>query len=195
MMNRLEQIWKEYHAGLHNFIQSRVGDAATADDILQEVFLRIHTRIDSLKENSKIQSWIYQIARNAIIDHYRAHKSMEELPEMLTTPEPEPGDQATREIATCIIPMVQSLPEHYRQAIMLSEIEGWTQKEVARKQGVSLSGAKSRIQRGRSMIKEMLLDCCRFEFDHQGSVIDYEGRGGGCDGCGESGEVCGENEK
>jgi RNA polymerase sigma-70 factor (ECF subfamily) len=182
-MNQIEQIWKEYHTKLHSFIQSRVGDRSNADDILQEVFIRIHSRIGTLRENSKIQSWIYQIARNAIIDHYRAKKKMTELPETLTTPELEPGDKARQEIAACLLPLIQSLPEHYRQTLMLSEIEGLTQKEVAVKQEVSLSGVKARIRRGRSMMKDMLLACCRFEFDHQGKMIDYEEQGPTCDKC------------
>ena len=182
-MGRSEQIWEEYHARLHGFIQSRVGDASVADDILQEVFLRIHSRIDTLKEDRKIQSWIYQIARNAIIDHYRAYKKMEELPETLAAPEPEPDDRARREIGACLLPMVQSLPEHYCQALMMSEMEGLTQREVATEQGLSLSGAKSRVQRGRAMMKERLLECCRFEFDHRGSVMDHEYKGKTCDKC------------
>jgi len=182
-MENTEQIWKEYHANLHGFIKSRVGDAYAADDILQEVFTRIYSRIGTLKEDNKIQSWIYQITRNAIIDYYRSHKTMEKLPETLTISELEPGDKVRQEIAAWLLPMIQTLPEHYRQALMLSEIEGLTQKEVAEKQGVSLSGAKSRVYRGRSMIKDMLLGCCHFEFDRQGNVIGYEGKGETCDQC------------
>ncbi len=181
--NRTEQIWKEYHGSLHSFIQSRVGDPSVADDILQEVFTRIYSRIDTLKESSKIRSWIYQIARNASIDYYRAHKKMDQLPEALTTPGQEPADKARQEIATCLLPMIQSLPKHYRRALMLSEIEGLTQKEVALKEEISVSGVKTRIRRGRAMIKDMLLACCHFEFDHQGKVIDYEAKGSSCDKC------------
>jgi len=165
MMNRIEQIWKEYHTELHSFIQSRVGDPSIADDVLQEVFIRIISRIDTLKDSTKIQSWIYQIARNAIIDHYRAHKIVEELPETLAAEEVEPSEKVRQEIESGLLPMIQSLPEPYGQAVMLSEIEGLTQKEVAKRQGLSLSGAKSRVQRGRAMLKEMLLECCHFEFD------------------------------
>jgi RNA polymerase sigma-70 factor (ECF subfamily) len=182
-MDVIESIWKEYHSKLHRFIQSRVGDASIAEDILQEVFTRIYSRIGTIKETSKIQSWIYQITRNAIIDHYRAHKKMEKLPESLSTPEMDPSDKTRQEITDCFVPMIERLPNHYRQALMLSEIEGLTQKEVAIRQGMSLSGAKSRIQRGRSMLKDMLLKCCRFEFDHRGNVIDWEEKGSHCDKC------------
>ncbi len=183
LTNQIEQIWKVYHQKLHSFIQSRVGDASIADDILQEVFTRIYSRIDTLKESGKIQSWIYQITRNAIIDHYRAQKITEELPESLSAPEMDHTDKTRQEIEGWFLPFIESLPGHYRQALMLSEIEGLTQKEVAKRQGLSLSGAKARVQRGRAMLKKMLLECCRFEFDHLGNVIDYEERGSYCDKC------------
>jgi RNA polymerase sigma-70 factor (ECF subfamily) len=183
MIDPTEQIWKEYHNQLHSFIQSRVSDASIADDILQEVFTRVYSRIDTLRESSKLQGWIYQITRNGIIDHYRAHKTMEELPESLSTPEMDPSDKTRQEIEGWFLPMIQGLPDHYRQTLMLSEIEGMTQKEIAERQGLSLSGAKARVRRGRAMLKKMLLDCCRFEFDHRGKVIDWETKGTTCDKC------------
>lgn len=170
----IEQTWKEYHSKLHAFINRRVGDPSLADDILQEVFLRIHTRIGTLRSGDKLQSWIYQIARNAIIDHSRAHKPEAELLESISTPEDDPNDQAREEMMDCLLTMVRNLPPHYRQAVTLSELEGTTQAEVAARQNVSLSGAKSRIQRGRAMLKDMLLECCRFEFDSKGRAVDME---------------------
>ena len=79
--------------------------------------------------------------------------------------------------------MIQLLPENYREAVILSELKGLTQKEVAQVQGTSLSGAKSRVQRGRALLKEMLADCCRLEFDHSGRLCDYERKGKACDAC------------
>ncbi len=182
-MDSIEQTWREYHTKLHSFIQSRVGDPSTAEDILQEVFLRIISKIDTLKDDSKINSWMYQIARNAIIDHYRASKTMEELPGSLAIPESEFGQEARQEIEGRLQTMVKRLPENYREAVTLSEIENLTQQEVAEKQGMSLSGAKSRVQRGRAMVKDMLLACCRFEFDHRGKVVDYDVDGDTCEEC------------
>ncbi|MHC4666384.1 MAG: RNA polymerase sigma factor SigZ [Planctomycetota bacterium] len=174
MRDYTERIWKEYRDRLHSFIEARVDDTHTADDVLQEVFVRIHSQVGSLRNRDRIQSWVCQITRNAIIDHYRVHKRLEELPVALAIAEPELRDKARGDIDACIMPMIQGLPEPYREAVMLSEIEGLTQKEVAEKQGITLSGAKSRVQRGRTMIKDMLFNCCKFEFDHQGNVMDYD---------------------
>lgn len=143
MIGHTEEIWKIYHERLGGFIRSRVGDAHIADDILQEVFLRIHLSIDTLEDCGKIQGWVYQITRNAIIDHYRARHKMGELPEELAATEPELSDKARDDINACVVPMIEALPDTYREALMLSEIEGRTQKEVAERQSLSVSGAKS----------------------------------------------------
>ena len=98
--------------------------------------------------NKKLRFWIYQVTRNAIIDYYRSHKSHVELPETLITPEKDDTETARQEIEGCMLPLIKNLPDGYREAAMLSEIEGLTQKHVAEKLGLSLSGAKSRVQRG-----------------------------------------------
>jgi len=185
METNTEQIWKEYHAGMKGFILSRVSDSATADDILQEVFSRIHSKIDSLRETGKIRSWVYQITRNAIIDYYRSKKPTKELPESLATHEKHPDDNARQEIGGWLIPMIQQLPEQYKSAVIMSEVEELSQKEIAKKLNLSLSGAKSRIQRGRTMMRKMLVDCCSFQFDRQGKVFDYkyQGKDKKCDKC------------
>ncbi|MEE9435742.1 MAG: RNA polymerase sigma factor SigZ [Candidatus Adiutricales bacterium] len=183
MTENIQEIWQDYHLKLHRFIDSRISDPSMADDILQDVFTRIQTRIGTLKDTSKIKSWIYQITRNAIIDYYRSQKQLVELPESLAAPEEDESEKTREEIAGWLLPMIRSLPEPYREALILAEIEGLTQREVAKMQGLSLSGAKSRVQRGRSMLKDTLVECCRFEFDHQGKVVDYERKGHGCDNC------------
>lgn len=179
----VEQLWRTYHGGLRGFILSRVDDESLADDILQDVFVRIQSGLGGLRQGNRISGWIYRITRNAIIDHYRSRREFVELPEDLAAPREETGNRLKRDFAECIAPLIQSLPEGTRQAVELSEIEGLTQKQVAQRQGISLSGAKSRIQRGRAMIKDMLTACCRIEFDHRGTAIDYQPRRPGCDPC------------
>ncbi len=82
-MNTSEKVWQEYHSRLRAFIKSRVSDDAAADDILQNVFLKMHTGLASLKDATKLQSWLFQIARNAVIDYFRLQKPTVELPEQL----------------------------------------------------------------------------------------------------------------
>ena len=182
-MNTSEKIWQEYHSRLRAFIKSKIADDMATDDILQNVFLKMHGGLASLKDKTKVQSWLYQIARNTIMDHYRMKTPTVEFPEWLPHPETDPSEKVMQELSDCLQPMIQRLPESYREAVILSEIKGLTHKEVAQVQGTSLSGAKSRVQRGRARLKEMLAECCQLEFDHSGRLCDYERKGKSCDAC------------
>lgn len=175
MTPTLENIWNDFAARLGQFIRARVADPAAAEDILQDVFVKIQAKIDQLKDPSKLQSWLFLLARNAIIDHYRARKDTTEIPETLPAELPERDDEADG-LKASFRRMIDSLPEPYREAIRLTEFENLTQKQLAERLGISLSGAKSRVQRGREQLKEMLHECCTFEFDRRGKVIECEPR-------------------
>jgi RNA polymerase sigma-70 factor, ECF subfamily len=188
MLMTTENIWETFHIGLRHFILQRIPDEQSADDVLQETFLKIHTRIASLRDEEKLQSWMYQIARNAIADYYRQQKATIELPEALPVPdEPVFEDEVIKDLIPAIKAMVESLPATYREALILTEYEGLTQRELAQRLGLSFSGAKSRVQRAREKLKTMLLDCCHFEFDRLGKIIDYVPNCACCTdgGCGE----------
>jgi RNA polymerase sigma-70 factor (ECF subfamily) len=176
----IAQLWQTYHANLHRFIQQRVGETAVADDILQDVFLRVLARIETLQDQRKLQSWLYQITRHAIIDYYRTHQGVQDLPDDLVAPAQDDETHARQELAQCLLPLIQRLPDVYRDALMQSEIDGLTQQQVAAQHGLSLSGAKSRIQRGRALLRTLLVRCCRLAFDHRGTVMGYE-TPGSCD--------------
>ncbi len=179
----VENIWAEFAAKLGRFIRARVADPATAEDILQDVFLKIQSRLDQLKDPARLQSWLYLITRNAIVDHYRRHRETVEVAESLPA-EPPQDDAEMNELKAAFRRMIYSLPEPYRDALVLTELEGLTQKELAARLGISLSGAKSRVQRGRDQLKQMLLDCCHLEFDRRGGIIDCKPRTkDGCQDC------------
>ena len=167
-----EAVWIEFSDQLSQFICSRLADKSLADDILQDVFLKIHSHIDTLKDDTKIRGWIYQITRNIIIDHYRTQKTEMEIPENLPVVDEISQNTTSQEIASSLRTLVEELPEKYGQALLLTEFQGVTQKELAQKLGISVSGAKSRVQRARKMVKDMLMQCCHFEFDRYGTIID-----------------------
>lgn len=190
-----EARWRELRARLHGFVGRRVGNPEDAEDVVQDVFVRMQRNIDALSSADRLYAWAFRIARNAIADHYRspnrrdvpgeaAAKVMEEL-----AADPIGGElsnDARAEMARCIAPMVRGLPDNYRWAIELTELEGMTQAAAAERLGLSLPGAKSRVQRGRARLKEMLLRCCEIETDRRGRVIAFETRDGeGCASCGD----------
>ena len=179
-----EQVWEAFHLPLRQFIRKRLSDEATTEDVLQEVFLKIHQHIETLKDTKKLESWVYQITRNAIIDSYRRKEKQTETldgPEMAEMTADLPDDDIVTELFPAVRAMVKSLPEQDRQALVLTEYQGLTQKELSERLGLSFSGAKSRVQRAREKLKQMLLDCCHFEVDRRGHVIDYQPR---CQCCG-----------
>jgi len=126
----------------------------------------------------KLESWIYKLTRNAIIDYYRSTRQTTSLdvPEALQLPEDLPDEDVVSELFPSVRAMVMSLPAQDRQALILTEYQGLTQKELAERLGLSVSGAKSRVQRARAKLKQQLLDCCHFELDRRGHVIDYQPR-------------------
>jgi RNA polymerase sigma-70 factor (ECF subfamily) len=179
MVPTTEAVWEEFNIGLKRFILKHVQDEPSAEDILQDVFLKIHTHIGNVKESDKLQGWIFQIARNAITDFYRAHKFMSDLPEVAYVPE-DPFNDIVSDLLPYVKKLVDSLPYDYRQALLLTEYEGLTQRELAERLGISISGAKSRVQRAREKVRLMLLNCCHFQFDGLGRIIDYQPN---CDCC------------
>lgn len=173
MVYEMDLLFTQLHDSLKAFILRRVSDEDLANDLLQDVFLRIHSNIGSLKDSSRIQSWVYQIARNVIIDYYRSKKQKEELDESHHATEEMEEEDAVGRLTPALRSMINALPEPYREALILTEIEGIPQKELSIRWGISFSGAKSRVQRGRAMLREMLERCCHFEFDRYGTLLDY----------------------
>lgn len=188
MTATLETIYSDFHRKLYRFIAGRVSDPDDAEDILQDVYLKIHAHISSVREADRLESWVYQITRNAIADHYRRARPQVELSEMLPAMAPE-GSDAIQDLAQSVQEMLNCLPEKYRQALVLTELQGMTQVEMAGRLGLSVSGAKSRVQRAREKLREAYLDCCHFEFDRLGMVIDYQPR---CEQCALDSGDCGD---
>jgi len=172
-------IYRDFDAGLRRFLGRRLSDPAAVEDVLQETYLRIHRRADSLREPGRLQGWVYQIAHNALVDHYRRQRETVELTDAVPV-EPDDENEAQRELALSVQGMLRCLPEKYGQALRLTEFEGLTQTALAERLGLSLSGAKSRVQRAREKLREALLDCCHVELDRLGQVLHYEPRCAAC---------------
>jgi RNA polymerase sigma-70 factor (ECF subfamily) len=180
-----EQVWEAYHVPLRQFIRAQVRDEQQADDLLQEVFLKIHTYLDTVRAPEKVSNWLYQIARHVITDQYRLQQSKATIPlsdalaERLAIPEEAEENEAVQRLLPSLLPLVQRLPRRYRQALLLIEVEGLTQKALAEQLGLSFSGTKSRVQRARDQLRK-LLSCCHFAFDRRGHIIGYAPHGEHC---------------
>jgi len=184
-----EALWSELRTRLLSFLRRRVATPEDAEDLLQEVFTRIHENASTLGEVESVTGWVYRTAGNAVTDYYRRRGAFARATEALATA-PRAGAEdssSEEELAQCLRPLIATLPETYGHALELTELEGRTQGEAAAALGLSLSGMKSRVQRGRTKLKEVLLECCHVEIDRRGGVAGYEPRNRGAGPCGQCG--------
>ena len=181
------EVWEDFHASLLAFIARRVRDRDSAEDILQEVMLRIHCHAGELERSSAVGAWVHQITRNAIADHYRRASGRRERPSGIDLDRQQQpvledaAEELRSELAACLGPLLERLAPLQRDALALTEMEGLTQARAAAQLGLSSSGMKSRVQRGRAQLKELLTACCEIELDRRGAVRSYRPLDGTCD--------------
>jgi len=183
-------LWIDFAPPLRAFLARRVPAGVDADDLLQEVFVRVIRHLNTLRATERPEAWLFQIARNALRDSLRARQRRDGRTDPLEIDVPDDLDAALvhdseAELAPCLTSMISRLQEPYRSAIELTSLRGLTQADAAREAGISLSGMKSRVQRGRAQLRQMFDECCEIALDARGKVIDYtpRPRPPSCDSC------------
>ena len=173
-------VWSVFDKRLRAYVRRRV-DVSAVDDVVSDILLHLVRSQEKMEGAKNPMAWIYRVAANVITDHYRKSAREKRLLQDLELESPledaseEPTDDPTS-LARCLIPMIRGLPAPYDQALMLTEIEGISQVAAAEQLGLSVSGMKSRVQRGRQKLKVTLLRCCEVEINRRGEVLDYETR-------------------
>ena len=196
----VEAAWREFTGELRTFIRRRVGRPEDADDILQLVALRL-TQNESLAlrltqddaaglGHRPLLAWLYTVTRNAITDHYRSavHRRevvTDDVPDQVASDATTDDDdeQALAGLASCVRPLLRLLPDDQAAAVELVDLEGRSQVHAARDAGISVSGMKSRVQRGRRGLRDAITACCQVELDVRGAVQDVHPHGGGDCSC------------
>ena len=187
-LNDPSALWEQFAPPLRAFLARRVPPGVEADDLLQDVFIRVIRHLSTLRDTDRPEAWLFQIARNGLRDALRARQRRDGRTDPLeidlpAESEPEAVRAAEAELAPCLTAMISRLPEPYRSAIELTSVRGLTQAEAAGHAGVSVSGMKSRVQRGREQLRHMLVQCCEIAVDARGGVSDFHQRfAGGCGG-------------
>jgi RNA polymerase sigma-70 factor, ECF subfamily len=162
---------------LKGFVYKRVKDRSLTEDIVHDVFLKVQSKIGQLHEQDKLTSWIYQITKNAITDHYRKQSRTLNTTDLdWENDVPNFNDCVTR----CLQNMMTTLPDKYREALQLADVDNLPQLELAKQLGISYSGAKSRVQRARQMLKEKVDETLIVKLDSYGNVIVCENRSKCC---------------
>lgn len=182
----VKEIWEAFNVELRQFVRRKVKDDSIADDIVQEIFEKVIRNIKRLNEVENVQEYLYKVARNTVIDSFRARKLRLKESTSVDGIEVYDIDESTSDSLNsivsqcCVKPFIEKLPEKYREALIASEIDNQSQKLLAEKLNISYSGAKSRVQRGREKLKDLLQECCHFEHDSYGNLIQSNSEDCGC---------------
>ena len=188
-----EPMWHEVIAQLRAFVRRRIADPDRADDLVGDIVLRIHQKLSSVDDQEKLAHWVSRVARNAVIDEYRrAARAREQLLDTPTEtaalaavgPDADDASSVLDELSRCLRPLLAGLPAEQRRAVEMIDLDGMPQAGAAQREGVSLSGMKSRVQRGRRRLAELLGQCCTLTLDARGVPMDYERAPGCAGGCG-----------
>ena len=191
--SRLDASWDEMLDRVRTFVAVRVGDPELAADITHDVVVRSIASGDLDRVDNPV-AWLYRSARNAVIDHYRTRRVHDTFDGDDAWPDPgplgnEPND-ATQELARCLQPMIGELPPTAREALTRVDLDGQTHRQAAAELGLSVSGMKSRVQRARHQLRDLLQQCCTVGLDRTGAVTGYRPTGQASCGCGTSSSSC-----
>jgi len=187
----VKEIWTTFNEELRNYVMRKVADEQIANDIVQDIFEKVVKNIQKLNNVENLQEYLYKMARNAVVDSFRSRKLIfEEIePNKVDSSiilnenlEEEVDAESLNSIVSkcCIKPFIDKLPVKYRDALIASEINNVSQKELAEHLNISYSGAKSRVQRGREKLKALLQECCNFEHDAYGNLIQKNSENCSC---------------
>lgn len=179
-----EARWRTLADELRRYVRRRVADPDTAEDLAQDVFVKLARHLRDGTPTGPLHAWLFRVARTTIVDHYRRHDPVAEVPDGLAGHEPKPDAlaEAAPLFASCRN-FLHALPAEQREALVRTEYDGLSQSELAADLGVAASTVKSRVQRGRRRLAQALIECCTFEFDRRGRIVDWHRRPGGTGGC------------
>jgi RNA polymerase sigma-70 factor, ECF subfamily len=179
-----ETVFAEYHPKILRYLTRMVG-SADAEDVSQEVFDRVHRGLQGFQGKSSLSTWIYRIATNAAIDKARSasHKyekdrksyedeTMLESSGAMASPAPQATERLLirKEMGDCINEFIDALPSNYKTVLVLSDIEGLTNREIAEILGISEDNAKVRLHRARVRLKEALKNGCDFYYTEENAL-------------------------
>ena len=172
-MADIAAIHHQFYKELKGYVYSRTKDKSDTEDILQDVFVKIILKIEQISEAQNLRQYLYGIVRNSVADYYRSKKTHLPISEQNIQLTEAEEDRLTERITDkCVQRFIHQLPEKYKSALLRTEFENVPQKELALQLNISYSALKSRVQRGREKLKEMLINCCAIQNDSHGNILE-----------------------
>jgi RNA polymerase sigma-70 factor (ECF subfamily) len=174
-MNFLE-VHDQFYERVRKFILASVRDESAADDLVQEAFMKIQENLDSVRDASKISSWVFRIAHNLCQDHFRTRKKLpshEEIHEGLVNIQETPLQKKVEqgEMSQCVQDQLNLLPESLRSVLIFSDVMEFSQQEIADILRLTVENVKVRLHRARKKFKAILEEKCTFEVDERNVLV------------------------
>lgn len=170
-MKCLNNAWIEHAAELRGWAARRLDSPAAAEDFLQDLFLKALQQGERFCAVKNARAWLFEVARNALADRLRVKRETVELPDDLATPHQD--IDIVDQLTGCLPRVLSELSKDDRDAIHLCDLQGMSQADFAKLKGLSLSGAKSRLQRARERLRIQMTSMCQVKLDHAGGVEDF----------------------
>lgn len=167
----INDVIQEFYNYLKSYILGKVNDKSLAEDIVQEVMMKLIESHQKQKEITNIKAWLFQVSRNTIYDYYKKNNLEFNLDNDWNLEGESISEVSKIFVSDYIIPMIELLPKNYAIPLMMSDIDKIPQKEIAQKLNLELSATKMRIQRGRTKLRDLFVECCDIEYDKQGNFI------------------------
>ena len=163
------KVWEEHNKELNSFVLSRIRDRDLSKDIMQDIYIKMHHNFEKIHDSLKRKAWLFAIARNVISDHFRKQKRS--VPDKIGND--NEANTSNKKFERCLVPHINKLPLIYKEAFIKVELANCSQLQLARELNISYSGAKSRVQRAKQLLKKYFRECCNITSDKYGNIITY----------------------
>jgi len=170
-MNCITKAWQDHEAELRTFLQSRLKDTHQTEDLLQDIFIKALAEGTQFCDLENSRAWLFRVAKNQMIDYQRTQKEHDDIPEQVAEKNVEATPVAN--LSTCLPVALKEMNAEDQEIIQRCDLDGMNQADYAKLKGLSLTGAKSRIQRARKRLKDQLKITCHIIFDEQGNVCCF----------------------
>lgn len=169
-------IWAGFHRNMRRYLLHRVKNRHDADDLLQEIFIKIHLKLPTLTQCDSLPAWVWQLTRNTLLDYHKKRRLplTDELSGADLLPAESAPEDFNQHLAECVQMFIDLLPPDRREALQLADLENISQKKLAEQWGMSYSGAKSRVQRARGELHQLFNQCCQIESDQYGNIMSVD---------------------
>ncbi|MCK0114807.1 sigma-70 family RNA polymerase sigma factor [Gelidibacter sp. F63206] len=165
---KTKTVWDLYAQDIRHFIFSKVKDEVVTDDLLQETFIKVHVKLDTLNNENKIKAWVFSIARYTVMDYFRQNNLSYSIEEKDIVEEHTHSDHTKED---CLRGIIKALPKKYRNPLILADIQGLKQAQISERLDLPLPTIKSQIQRARKLIAQGFVKCCDFKINDDGYLV------------------------